>query len=110
MVTTGLWRLGHDLVAPYRTLWDRDGREFDRWFWDVLSADAELVCVQTDLGISFHPDDWTYRTDQYLCLQRIYSHRHQQRLLPSWDRVSTARPLRCVLLNRIPTEIPAIIH
>jgi hypothetical protein len=110
LVTTGLWRLGHDLANPYRTPWDRTGREFARWFWEELSADAELVCVQTDIGIPFRPDNWTYGTDQYLCLQRIYSPRHQKRLPPRWDRVSTARPLRCVLLNRMPTEVPAFME
>ncbi len=110
LVTAGLWQLGHDLVNPYRTPWDRTGREFARWFWDELSVDGELVCVQTDLGIPFRPGQWAYGTDQYLCLQRIYSRRHQQRRLPRWDTVSPTRPLRCVLLNRMPTEVPGFMN
>ncbi len=107
----GLTRLGHDLGSPYRTPWDRTGREFARWFWEELSADSELVCVQTDLGIPIRPGPWAYDgADQCLCLQRIYSRRHQQRFLPRWDRISAARPLRCVLLNRMPSEVPAFMN
>jgi hypothetical protein len=109
LVVVGLWRVGQDLVNPCRVPWDRTAREFARWFWEELAADAELVCVQTDLGIPLRPNPWTYGNDQYLCLQRIYSRRHQQKLLPQWDRVSDARPLRCVLLNRMPTEVPAFM-
>jgi hypothetical protein len=111
LVGMGLWRLGHDLVTPYRTPWDRTARDFARWFWDELSADAELVCVQTDLGIPFRPEAWTYDgADQYLCLQRIYSRRHQQKRPPDWDKISAERPLRCVLLNRMPTDVPAFLN
>jgi hypothetical protein len=111
LVAMGLWRLGHDVVTPYRTPWDRTARDFARWFWDELSADAELVCVRTDLGIPFRPESWTYAAaNQYLCLQRIYSRRHQQRRPPDWDNISAERPLRCVLLNRMPTDVPAFLN
>ena len=110
LATMGLGRLGHDLVTPYRTPWDRSARDFARWFWDELSVDAELVCVRTDLGISFRPEAWAYdAADQYLCLQRIYSRRHQQRRPPNWEKISVERPLRCVLLNRMPAEVPAFL-
>ena len=56
LVAMGLGRLGHDLMTPYRTPWDRTARDFARWFWDELSVDAELVCVRTDLGIPFRPE------------------------------------------------------
>jgi hypothetical protein len=109
LVSLGAWRLGQDLVSPCRVPWDRTGREFARWFWEELAADAELVCVQTDLGIPFRPAQWAYGTDQYLCLQRIYSRRHQRKLAPRWDEISAARPLRCVLFNRMPSEVPAFL-
>jgi hypothetical protein len=110
-VAMGLWRLGHDLGNPCRTPWDRTSREFARWFWDELSADAELVCVRTDLGIPFRPGLWAYDgADQYLCFQRIYSRRHQQKLAPRWNAVTIARPLRCVLFNRTPNEVPAFLN
>jgi hypothetical protein len=59
LVGVGLWRVGHDLGHPYRTPWDRTSREFARWFWGELAADAELVCVRTYLGINLRPGRWT---------------------------------------------------
>jgi hypothetical protein len=111
LVGIGLCRLGRDLGNPCRTPWDRTSREFARWFWNELAADAELVCVRTDLGIAFRPGQWAYDgADQYLCFQRIYSRRHQQKRPPRWDAVSRTRPLRCVLFNRMPSEVPAFLN
>jgi hypothetical protein len=108
LVAMGLWRLGRDLGHPYRTPWDQTSREFARWFWKELAADAELVCVSTDLGIQFRPGRWHYDgADQYFCLQRIYSPRHGRGLPARWEAISSTRPLRCVLLNRMPDEVPA---
>jgi hypothetical protein len=103
----GACRLGNDLGHPYRTPWDRTAREFARWFWEEMSADAEVVCVRSDLGIPFRSGDWAYDgADQYLCYQRIYSRRHREGLAPKWDAISTKHPLRCVLLSRLPDEVP----
>ncbi len=100
-------RLGSDLGHPYRAPWDRTGREFARWFWEEMSASGEVVCVRSDLGISFGPKRWCYDgADQYLCYQRIYSRRHREGDRPRWDRVSAQHPLRCVLLSRRPEEVP----
>jgi hypothetical protein len=106
----GLVRLGNDMAHPYRTPWDRTAREFARWFWQELSQDSELICVRTDLNIPFRAGEWAYDgADQYLCYQRIYSARHQQNLPPRWDMISAARPLRCVLLNRLPADVPGFV-
>ncbi len=111
LVMMGLMRVGHDLVTPYRTPWDRTARDFARWFWAELGTDAELVCVRTDLGIPFRPEPWTYdAADQYLCLQRIYSRRHQEKRPPDWEKISAERPLRCVLLNRMPNDVPGFLN
>ena len=48
-------RLVNDLGHPYRAPWDRTARDFARWFWEEMSADAEVVCVRSDLGISSAP-------------------------------------------------------
>jgi hypothetical protein len=104
----GFWHAGQALGHPYRAPWDRTGREFARWFWSEVAADAELVCVRTDLGIPFQPGPWAYdAVDQYLCLQRIYSERHRRGQPPRWEAISPGRPLRCVLLNRMPGEVPS---
>ncbi len=100
-------RLGNDLGHPYRTPWDRTAREFARWFWEEMPVDAEVVCVRSDLGIPFRPTRWAYDgADQYLCYQRIYSRRHREGRKPGWDRISERRPLRCVLLSRLPDDVP----
>jgi hypothetical protein len=103
----GACRLANDLGHPYRTPWDRTAREFARWFWEEMSADAELVCVRSDLGIPFRSGGWAYDgADQYLCYQRIYSRRHREGHPPRWEGISATRPLRCVLLSRLPEEVP----
>jgi hypothetical protein len=103
----GLCRLGNDLGHPYRTPWDRTAREFARWFWEEMSADGEVVCVRSDLGIPFRSGGWAYDgADQYLCYQRIYSRRHREGLAPNWEAISAKHPLRCVLLSRLPEEVP----
>ena len=100
-------RLANDLGHPYRAPWDRTAREFARWFWDELAADGEIVCVQSDLGIRLRPERWAYDgADQYLCYQRIYSRRHRDGGSPHWDQISDRRPLRCVLVSRLPEQVP----
>jgi hypothetical protein len=104
----GARRLANDLGHPYRTPWDRTAREFARWFWEEMSADAEVVCVRSDLGIPFRSGGWAYDgADQYLCYQRIYSRRHRERRAPNWEAISDKRPLRCVLLSQSPEDVPA---
>jgi hypothetical protein len=103
----GTRRLANDLGHPYRTPWDRTAREFARWFWEEMSVDAELLCVRSDLGIPFRSGGWAYDgADQYLCYQRIYSRRHREGLAPKWEAISAKRPLRCVLLSRLPDQVP----
>jgi hypothetical protein len=108
LVAVGIWRVSVDLTRPYRTPWDRTGREFARWFWTELGAESELVCLRTDLGMTLGSKSWSYDgLDQYLCYQQIYSPRHAKHLPPNWTAISAAHPLRCVLLNRGPADAPA---
>ncbi len=107
LVLFAVSRLGNDLGHPYRAPWDRTGRDFARWFWEEMPADAEVVCVRSDLGISSGPKRWAYDgADQYLCYQRIYSRRHREGGLPQWGRISERRPLRCVLVSKTPEQVP----
>ena len=107
LAVMGTCRLANDLGHPYRTPWDRTAREFAHWFWEEMPFDAEVVCVRSDLGIPFREGRWAYDgADQYLCYQRIYSRRHREGHAPEWEAISRNRPLRCVLLNRMPDEVP----
>ena len=89
-----------DVLQPYKTIWDCDTQGFVRWFWNDLAHDAELVCVRTDLGKDFFPQQWEWgRSAVYLCNQRIYSPRHHSGQPPRWDQVSATHPLRCVVYS-----------
>lgn len=109
LVGFGGWRLAADLQRPYRTPWDRTARDFARWFWEELAGDGELVCAQADLGLRLKVKDWTYDgTDQYLCYQRIYSQRHRDHRPPRWEAISADHPLRLVLIQKRPEQVPSV--
>jgi hypothetical protein len=104
----GLVLVGLKLVHPYKSIQDQNSRAFARWFWTEKARDSELVCVRSDLGIGFDRRNWTrFRSSLYLCNQKIYSARHRSGVGPSWDTISEARPLRCVLYNEGPEDNPA---
>ena len=111
LVTMGLTRVGHDLMTPYRTPWDRTARDFARWFWDELGTDAELVCVRTDLGIPFRPEalDLRCRRSVSLPATDLLAPPPGKRDLRTWEKISADRPLRCVLLNRLPADVPGFL-
>jgi 4-amino-4-deoxy-L-arabinose transferase-like glycosyltransferase len=99
--------IGREVIFPYKTLRDHRAREFARWFWIAKGRDAELACVKRDLGTIFEQDHWDRgRTAVYLCNQKIYSPRHRRGESLPWDKVSAQRPLRCVLYNEEPCDVP----
>ena len=105
---SGIVLLGVKLTYPYKSVADRDSRTFARSFWSEKSRDAELVCVKSDLGFGFNRRNWTlFRSALYLCNQKIYSPRHREDAGVNWDKVSSDRPLRCVLYNEWPESNPA---
>ncbi|MBL9123911.1 MAG: glycosyltransferase family 39 protein [Planctomycetaceae bacterium] len=100
LAALGVGQLVQGMVAPYKTFWDGQTQGFARWFWRDLAHDAELVCVRTDLGKDFFPQQWEWgRSAVYLCNQRIYSSRHRAGAAPQWDRISATHPLRCVVYS-----------
>ena len=105
LAATGIVSLVIDAARPYKTVYERNARDFARWFWTDLSHDAELVCMHTDLGFTFDPHHWqVQRTAAYLCDQTIYSARHRRGHLVRWSAISAEHPLRCVLFNEHPKD------
>jgi hypothetical protein len=99
----GAAMLVRDVIRPFKTEYDQRVRDFHRCFWAETGADAELVCARTDLKQDFFGQSYAWRgIAQYLCNQRIHSTRHRRGGVPRWDRVSAARPLRCVVFS-VPT-------
>jgi hypothetical protein len=89
-----------DFLKPYKQLDYQRTRDFARWFWFTKALDGELVCLKSDLGKDFAPGTFEQGTSSlYLCNQRIYSLRHARGEKPSWERISSERPLRCVLFR-----------
>ena len=89
-----------DLWNPYKSGTTLRAKEFAQWFWTDLAVDSELVCLETDLKADLSPGSYEHGLSSlYLCNQRIYSPRHARGEPPRWDRVSAARPLRCVLFR-----------
>ena len=98
LAVIGLASIGRDLANPYKTRSDFRARAFAQSFWVGVHSAEEVVCLKSDLGLDFVPDQhrelsWSAH---YLCNQAIEVSRWH--LKPAnFDRVSASRPLRCVL-------------
>jgi hypothetical protein len=90
--------IGRDLYRPAKADFDLKNRAFTQWFWNHMTWDRELVCLRTDLGLSFPKPGhaWYCGVSEYLCYQRIYSPRHARGEPAHLDRVSVSRSLCCV--------------
>ena len=87
-----------DLANPFKTRSDFRARAFAQAFWVGAHSAEEVYCLKSDLGLDFVPDQhrelsWSahYRCNQAIEVSR--SHLSCADL----NRVSTERPLRCVL-------------
>ena len=102
LLGAGSWL--RDVTQPYKSTTTLRAREFAQWFWFEMAHQSELVSCETDWNTDFAPDrlncGWS---SLYFCNQRIYSPRHAHGEQPQLDRVSTNRPLHCVLY-RSPKE------
>jgi hypothetical protein len=106
----GLGLITRDLVEPYRVLEDMQARDFARWFWTEKSKDAQVACLKTDFGLSFHPGLWRAGMSAvYLFHQRMYLPRSSRggAVLLDPARDKSDRPLRLVSFDHIPVGIPA---
>jgi hypothetical protein len=96
-----------DVARPYKTASDYRARAFAQGFWFSASRAEEVVCLKSDLGLDFVPEQhrelsWAA---QYLCNRALEVNRYRLQP-PDWSRISGERPLRCVLYreSRFPFE------
>jgi hypothetical protein len=102
LAAIGGFSLGRDLLQPYKHDYESGLRDFARWFWRHKAADAEIVCLHTDLARDFNGEQYQWSGSAlYLCNQKIYSARHARGEPPHLPAVSAERPLRCILFNEI---------
>ena len=106
----GGWMMHRDLVKPYRVADDLRTRDFARWFWARQTGRGELVCLKSDLGLSFRPKLWRVGMSAvYLFHQRMFSERHRQWRPVDLDSAnySEDRPLRLVAFDDLPRGVAA---
>ncbi len=89
----------HMSLQPYKTPYDRDHDHFARWFWTQMSYQAEVVCVESELGERLFRGQWIQFAPEYRCYMHLYSPRHRRKEKPHWEAVSARHPLRCVVLS-----------
>jgi hypothetical protein len=108
LAVVGLTCVVRDFASPYKNVSDARARGFAQWFWFNAEQGGEVACLTSDLGITFAPEQFAKInfSAQYLCNQRIYSPRHAAGEPVRWDRISPARPLRCVYyrVNALPFD------
>jgi hypothetical protein len=108
LIALGLVPLGREIGHPYRMEQDRLARNFARWFWPAQAREAELVCLCWDFGV-VNPKAGNLWPALYLCNQRIYSPPRQRGERPQWERISLARPLRCVVTPGVAPDDPRVV-
>lgn len=96
LIATG--SIARDVARPWKSRTDLRARAFAQWFWFNAEFEGEVVCLRSDLGLDFSPENYRQLSwsAMYLCNQAIYSPRHQQGGRPRWDRVRRGETLRIV--------------
>ncbi len=104
---SGIGMVGWDVSHPYKSEFDGPSRDFARQLW--ADPDAELACGRTDFRVDLDPKGWRNdRSALYLCHQAIYSPRHRGHKPVAIDRVGPGRPLRCVVFQEKPSDMPGV--
>ncbi len=98
LALVGVVTMGRDVWRPAKTTSDQRFRDFARWFWPTMEYQGEVICVRTDLNLTFCGEKDGYQTPfvNYLCHQRIYSPRHAAGEPYRLDTLSADHPLRVV--------------
>lgn len=100
LMLIGLSSVGRDLINPYKTRSDFRARAFAQSFWVGAHSAEEVVCLKSDLGLDFVPDQhrelsWSAH---YLCNHAIEVARSSLKPV-RFEKVCETRPLRCVLYH-----------
>ncbi len=98
LVAIGVGLITRDMVCPYKTRSEFRARAFAQAFWFGVHHAEEVLCLKSDLGLDFVPDQHRELSSSahYRCNRAIEVSRFH--LLPAnLSRVSRERPLRCVL-------------
>jgi hypothetical protein len=106
LAAIGVFLVGRDLVQPYRVRSDEDSRQFARRFWSEDASDATLVCVKSDLGLSFQPKLWSSGMSAvYLFHRAVYAP------LPDFGALNNhllrhdhSAPMRLVFFDELPHD------
>jgi hypothetical protein len=71
--------IGRDFTHRAKAPSDAAMREFSRSFWPALATTGRIVCLKTDLGLSFSPRTYSDLSwsAQYLCYQHMYRPRSE---------------------------------
>ncbi len=100
-----------DIARPAKTIEDLRARAFARSFWVDQARNAELACVQADLGLDFEGGPPHHgRSADYACLRSIYSPRHRLGKPLDWASVSAEHPLKCVIYGGVPVDSELFSH
>jgi len=96
-----------DFVRPFKMEFCRENRDFARWFWTSKSRDAELACLDADLGRDFRREPiegmpWSDLSDASDLFDTSSLFRANRAIYrreagpPDLTQVSREHPLRCV--------------
>ena len=104
VVMAGLLLLAAALTArdfwqPGKEQKEIRNRDFAAWFWPSMERDHEVVCLPTDLKLTFPAEHCPWEnciSPQFVCNQRIYSPRLSRGRSCDFGRVSVRRPLLLV--------------
>ena len=102
----------NNIRQPYRMIYDQRVREFAREFWPSQVRDAEVACIRWDYGVIeqyYKKGILNDNTPYFLCNQMIYSPQRQHNGGPRRDRVTSERPLRCVLYHETSPNDPDVL-
>jgi len=108
LAAIAIWLIGRDLMQPYRVWQDVETREFARRFWNADGREADLLCVRSDLGLTWQPKLWTSGMSAvYLVHRAMFAHpRLRNNVAFRAGPLAGQRPARLVFFDELPRDNP----